>query len=93
MFLGTALYHPLLFDVLNFILEYFVFALKIHSCFVVDLGHSEQNTNLLVSGLKKMKGGVILFFFFCMFHSKSVHELGQESINCAVTHSGTNLVS
>lgn len=51
---------------------------------------AEQNTNLLVSDLKKMKGGLILFFFFCMFHNKPVHELGQDSINCAVTHTGSN---
>lgn len=52
--------------------------------------HSTKNANLPVSGLKKMKGGLIIFFFFCMFHNKPVHELGQESINCAVTHTGTN---
>lgn len=53
--------------------------------------HSTKNTNLLVSGLKKKKGGLInIFFFFYMFHNKADYELGQESINFAVIHTGTD---
>lgn len=37
-----------------------------------------------------MFGFFVFFFFFYMFHNKPVHELSQESINCAVTHTGTN---
>lgn len=88
MFLGTALYYQSLFDVLYFFSwilclcpqDSFLFHGRIGVLTAEQNIHSAKNANLPVSGLKKMKGGLIIFFF-SFACSITSHELGEESVN------------